>query len=68
MLLTGTRETIALTEKMASVGASAVLVTTPCFYKNRMNVKAMNKHYTEVGSFRYKTKICVIGFNKFHDE
>ena len=33
---------------MAAVGANAALVTTPCFYKNRMNAKAMNKHYTDV--------------------
>eukprot|EP00795_Rhopilema_esculentum_P011951 gene11951-2525_t len=44
----GTRETIQLTNEMAAAGADAVLVTTPCFYKNRMNVQAMNKHYTQI--------------------
>ena len=47
-LCSGTRETIQLTNEMAAAGADAVLVTTPCFYKNRMNVQAMNKHYTQV--------------------
>eukprot|EP00794_Sanderia_malayensis_P005135 gene5135-5784_t len=44
----GTRETIELTKRMANVGADVVLVTTPCFYKNRMNNQAMMKHYTAI--------------------
>lgn len=44
----GTRETIDLTKRMAAAGADAALVVTPCFFKNRMNAKAMNKHYTAI--------------------
>lgn len=46
----GTRETIDLTKKMADVGVDAVLVTTPCFYKNRMNSQAMTKHYSDIAN------------------
>ena len=49
--LSGTRETIDLTKRMAAAGADAALVVTPCFFKNRMNAKAMNKHYTAVSYF-----------------
>ncbi|XP_013406488.1 4-hydroxy-2-oxoglutarate aldolase, mitochondrial [Lingula anatina] len=43
-----TRDTITLSQKMAAVGADAVLVVTPCYYKNGMTDLAMEKHYTAV--------------------
>lgn len=44
----GTKETLRLTKEMADVGAGAVVVATPSFFKNRMNYDAMMKHYTTV--------------------
>ncbi|KAM9770416.1 4-hydroxy-2-oxoglutarate aldolase, mitochondrial [Menidia menidia] len=43
-----TRATVALTEKMASAGADAVLVVTPCFYKGKMDSRALIHHFTKV--------------------
>ena len=37
-----------VTKKMADAGADAALVVTPCYYKNRMNNDAMEKHFTKV--------------------
>lgn len=47
-LFSATRDTIAMCEKMASAGASAVLVVTPCFYKGLMTNDALISHYTKV--------------------
>ncbi|XP_057305674.1 4-hydroxy-2-oxoglutarate aldolase, mitochondrial-like [Hydractinia symbiolongicarpus] len=49
--LEGTKETLRLTKEMADVGADAVVVTTPSFFKNRMNYDAMMKHYTTIADF-----------------
>ncbi|ELT93592.1 hypothetical protein CAPTEDRAFT_21733 [Capitella teleta] len=43
-----TRDTIALTKKMAEVGADAVMVVTPCYYKGRMTNSALENHYIKV--------------------
>ncbi|XP_029706615.1 4-hydroxy-2-oxoglutarate aldolase, mitochondrial isoform X3 [Takifugu rubripes] len=43
-----TKATIQLTQKMASAGADAVLVVTPCFYKGKMNSPALVQHFTKV--------------------
>lgn len=38
-----------LTEKMAAAGADAALVVTPCFYKGKMDRRALVQHFTKVG-------------------
>ncbi|XP_071946779.1 4-hydroxy-2-oxoglutarate aldolase, mitochondrial-like [Antedon mediterranea] len=43
-----TRDTIQLSNEMASAGADALLVITPCFYKSGMSNPAMLQHYTKV--------------------
>lgn len=48
-VLSATRATIRLTEKMAAAGADAVLVVTPCFYKGGMDSRALVQHFTKVG-------------------
>ncbi|KAG9346146.1 hypothetical protein JZ751_007964 [Albula glossodonta] len=40
--------TIQMSEQMAAAGADAVLVVTPCFYRGRMDSKALIHHYTKV--------------------
>jgi len=46
--LESTRATVAFTQKVADLGADAVLVLTPCYYKNRMTVEALRRHYEAV--------------------
>jgi dihydrodipicolinate synthase/N-acetylneuraminate lyase len=43
-----TRGTIALTAKVADLGADAVLVLTPHYYKAQMTVDALRRHYEAV--------------------
>ncbi|XP_069385906.1 4-hydroxy-2-oxoglutarate aldolase, mitochondrial isoform X2 [Paralichthys olivaceus] len=43
-----TRATLQLTEKMAAAGADVVLVVTPCFYKGKMDSRALIQHFTKV--------------------
>ncbi|KAF1394615.1 hypothetical protein PFLUV_G00002890 [Perca fluviatilis] len=43
-----TRATVQLTEKMAAAGADVVLVVTPCFYKGKMDGRALIQHFTKV--------------------
>lgn len=43
-----TRSTIALTRKMAELGAQAALVITPHYYRPRMDEKALVNHYFAV--------------------
>ncbi|KAM8772612.1 4-hydroxy-2-oxoglutarate aldolase, mitochondrial isoform 2-T2 [Acanthopagrus schlegelii] len=43
-----TKATVLLTEKMAAAGADAVLVVTPCFYKGKMDSRALIQHFTKV--------------------
>ncbi len=43
-----TRETIALTERMAQAGADAALVVTPFYYKSKMTPEALEAHYRRV--------------------
>uniref|UniRef100_A0A3Q1FX26 4-hydroxy-2-oxoglutarate aldolase, mitochondrial n=1 Tax=Acanthochromis polyacanthus TaxID=80966 RepID=A0A3Q1FX26_9TELE len=43
-----TGATVRLTEKMAAAGANAVLVVTPCFYKGKMDSRALIHHFTKV--------------------
>ena len=33
---------------MAEAGADAVMVLTPCYFKNRMNVEALVQHFKAV--------------------
>ena len=46
--LESTRGTIALTRKVADLGADAVLVLTPCYYKGRMTAEALRRHFEAV--------------------
>jgi 4-hydroxy-2-oxoglutarate aldolase len=46
--LESTRGTIALTAKVADLGADAVLVLTPHYYKAQMTVDALRRHYEAV--------------------
>jgi 4-hydroxy-2-oxoglutarate aldolase len=46
--LESTRGTIALTRKAADLGADAVLVLTPCYYKGRMTADALRRHFEAV--------------------
>jgi 4-hydroxy-2-oxoglutarate aldolase len=43
-----TRATIAACRRASALGASAVMVRTPSFYKNMMTSEAFVRHYTEV--------------------
>ncbi|MFP3854615.1 MAG: dihydrodipicolinate synthase family protein, partial [Anaerolineales bacterium] len=43
-----TRRTLALTESMAAVGADAVIVVTPSYYRRQMDVAAMVSHFETV--------------------
>ncbi|MEQ2316244.1 hypothetical protein AMECASPLE_030658 [Ameca splendens] len=43
-----TKATLQLSEKMAAAGADAVLVVNPCFYKGKMDSRALIHHFTEV--------------------
>jgi 4-hydroxy-2-oxoglutarate aldolase len=44
----GTRGTVALTRKAADLGADAVLVLTPSYYKGRMTPEALRLHFEAV--------------------
>jgi len=46
--LESTRGTVAFTRKVIDLGADAVLVLTPCYYKNRMTVEALRRHFETV--------------------
>lgn len=46
--LESTRATIALTRKVADLGADAALVLTPCYYKPRMTTDALRLHFEAV--------------------
>jgi len=46
--LESTRGTIALTRQVAGLGADAVLVLTPCYYKGRMTAEALRRHFEAV--------------------
>jgi 4-hydroxy-2-oxoglutarate aldolase len=43
-----TRATIELTHQMADVGADAVIVVTPSYYKKMMSTNALENHYRQV--------------------
>ncbi|XP_023564633.1 4-hydroxy-2-oxoglutarate aldolase, mitochondrial isoform X1 [Octodon degus] len=43
-----TQATVEMTVSMAQVGADAVLVVTPCYYRGRMDSAALIHHYTKV--------------------
>lgn len=43
-----TKETIELCQQMSKVGADAVLVRNPCFYKGSMTDRALIQHYKTV--------------------
>ncbi|XP_014890072.1 4-hydroxy-2-oxoglutarate aldolase, mitochondrial isoform X2 [Poecilia latipinna] len=54
-----TRATVQLTAKMAAAGADAVLVVNPCFYKGKMDSRALIHHFTKItriGLIVHKTK------------
>jgi 4-hydroxy-2-oxoglutarate aldolase len=40
-----TRETVDLAQAMAAVGADAVLIVTPSYYKSKMDLRALRGHY-----------------------
>lgn len=44
-----TRETIRLSREAVDRGADALLVLTPCYYKNRMDSAALTAHYSAIG-------------------
>jgi 4-hydroxy-2-oxoglutarate aldolase len=46
--LESTRGTVALTHKVADLGADAVLVLTPSYYKGRMTAEALRRHFEAV--------------------
>jgi 4-hydroxy-2-oxoglutarate aldolase len=46
--LESTRATIALTRKVADLGADAVLVLTPHYYKSQMTADALRAHFEAV--------------------
>ena len=46
--LDSTRATIALTRRVADLGADGVLVLTPHYYKPQMTADALRRHYTAV--------------------
>ena len=46
--LESTRGTSLLTRKLADLGADAVLVLTPCYYKGRMTPEALRRHFEAV--------------------
>lgn len=43
-----TGATIEMTSLMAEAGADAAVVITPCYFKNKMNSPALEKHFTSV--------------------
>ncbi len=43
-----TQETVDLTQAMATVGADAVLIVTPSYYKSKMDLRALRGHYHTV--------------------
>ena len=43
-----TAQTLTLAKKSAEIGANAVLVITPSYYKNRMTAEALNVHFRTV--------------------
>ncbi|MES0343447.1 MAG: dihydrodipicolinate synthase family protein [Anaerolineales bacterium] len=43
-----TRETVDLAQAMAAVGADAVLIVTPSYYKSKMDLRALRGHYYTV--------------------
>ncbi len=48
--LESTRATIALTQKVADLGADAVLVLTPHYYRDQMTVDALRRHFEAVAA------------------
>lgn len=48
-LTAATQATVEMTVSMAQVGADAVMVVTPCYYRGRMSSTALIHHYTKVG-------------------
>ena len=44
----GTSLTIDMSCRMAAAGADAVMVLTPCYFKNKMDVPALVGHYNKV--------------------
>ena len=46
--LEGTRATVALTRRVGGLGADAVLVLTPSYYKSRMTGDALRRHFEAV--------------------
>uniref|UniRef100_A0A671NV41 4-hydroxy-2-oxoglutarate aldolase, mitochondrial n=1 Tax=Sinocyclocheilus anshuiensis TaxID=1608454 RepID=A0A671NV41_9TELE len=43
-----TRATIQMSQQMADAGADCLLVVTPCFYRGRMDSRALINHYAKV--------------------
>lgn len=49
-LTAATQATVEMTVSMAQVGADAVMVVTPCYYRGLMSSAALIHHYTKVDS------------------
>lgn len=54
------RETIALTNKAADLGAQAALILTPCYYSSAMSAPALINYFTKVAD---GTKIPIMLYN-----
>jgi len=50
VMFVATRDTVEMTRRMSDAGADAVLIITPCFYKNAMNNDALYKHFHTVST------------------
>lgn len=55
-----TKETIILSNKMANLGADAVLILPPNYYKGGMNEEILYKHFTDVAD---EVKVPVMLYN-----
>ncbi len=58
-ILLATRATIQMSQQMADAGADCLLVVTPCFYRGRMDSRALMNHYTKV-----VLSNCIFVFNQ----
>jgi len=54
------RETVALTNKAADLGAQAALILTPCYYSSAMSAPALINYFTKVAD---ATKIPIMLYN-----
>ena len=50
-----------MTKAMAEAGADAVMVVTPCYFKNLTNNQALEQHYLKVNKCKIKLTLRIIG-------